>query len=170
MGVFTVTIFLHFLQLYLEQQQIATSLICNNKGLVKCISRYSNSGTNHVTTDITEVDIILPAIHFPKQLEYNLRWHRGHTERHKDDRQQWTMQKAENEAVDELAGRVWEEEYNSAKHHLVAPHNRHSMAVHMILLDGSISGNLAHTIPDALPACRGKVNLQEMFKLIYIYW
>ena len=32
--IFTVTIFLHFLRLHLEQQQTATSFICDNKGLV----------------------------------------------------------------------------------------------------------------------------------------
>ena len=41
-GIFTVTIVLHFLGLYLEQQQIDTSLICDNEGLVKCIIKYTD--------------------------------------------------------------------------------------------------------------------------------
>ena len=38
-SVFTVTIVLHFLGLHLSQQQIDTSLICDNKGLVKWIKK-----------------------------------------------------------------------------------------------------------------------------------
>ena len=87
-GVFTKTIFLHFLPLYLEQQQITTSLKWDNKGLVKCISRYSDTDMSHVTPDITEADIIIPTFHFYKQLEYNLEWHRGHVERRTDYRHQ----------------------------------------------------------------------------------
>ena len=35
-----------------------------------------------------EVDIILPTIHFSKQLNYNLECHHGHVERWQEDRQQ----------------------------------------------------------------------------------
>ena len=53
-GVFTVTIFLHFLRLYLEQQQIATSLVCDNEGLVTCISKYYDFDMSHSTPDMME--------------------------------------------------------------------------------------------------------------------
>ena len=87
-GIFTATIVLHFLRLYLEQQKIATSLICDNEGLVKCISKYYDFDMNNITPDMTEADIILSMIHFSKQLNCNLEWHRGRVERRKDDRQQ----------------------------------------------------------------------------------
>ena len=103
-------------------QQIATSLICDNEGLVECISRYSDTNMSHVTPDITKAYIILPRLHFSKRLEYYLEWHRGHVERRKDDRQQWTSQETANVVVDELAGQAWDEEYSSVKPHLVAPH------------------------------------------------
>ena len=72
-SIFTVTIVLHFLGLYLEQQQIDTSLICDNKGLVKCIKKYTDYNTKHITADMTEADIILLTIHFSKQLNYSLK-------------------------------------------------------------------------------------------------
>lgn len=87
-GVLTVTIFLHLLHLYIEYQQIATSLICDNKGLVKCISKYNDFDMSHITPDMTEADIILPMIHFSKSLKYNLEWHHRHIERQKEDMQQ----------------------------------------------------------------------------------
>ena len=55
---------------------------------------------------MTDADIILPMIHSSKQLEYNLEWHRGHIERRKVDRQQWTTQEVANVAVDELTWRA----------------------------------------------------------------
>ena len=51
-GVFTVTIFLHFLQLYLQQHHIATSLICDNEGLVKCTSKYYDFDMSHALNQI----------------------------------------------------------------------------------------------------------------------
>ena len=71
-GVFAVTIHLHLLRLYLEQQQMATSLVCDNKGLVKCISKYYDFDMSRTTPDMTEADNILPMSHFSKQLEYKL--------------------------------------------------------------------------------------------------
>ena len=50
----------------------------DNKALVKCIKKYTDYDTKHITPDMTEADIILPTIHFSKQLSYNLEWHRGH--------------------------------------------------------------------------------------------
>ena len=84
-GVFTVTIVLHFLGLYLQQQQITTSLICDKEGLVKCINKYCEFDMKHITPDMTETDIILPMIHFSKHLNYNIEWHREHVERRKED-------------------------------------------------------------------------------------
>ena len=66
---------------YLRQQQIATYLICDNEGLVKYIKKYYDFDMKHITPDMMEADIILPMIHFSKQLNYNLEWHRGHIER-----------------------------------------------------------------------------------------
>ena len=105
-GVFTVTIVLHFIGLYLRQQHIATSLICNNEGLEKCINKYYDFDMNHITPDMTEAHIIVPTIHFSKQINYKIEWHHGHIERQKEDIQQWTAQEAANVAVDELAGRA----------------------------------------------------------------
>ena len=157
-------IVLHFLGLYLRQQQIATSLICDNE-LVKCIKKYNNFDMNPITPDMTEADIILPTIPFSKQLNYNLEWHRRHIERQKEDRQQWTAQQAANIAVDELAGQAWEEEFVEIQHHQIAPHYRHSKVVQTILSDGSILGNLVHTIPEAITTLRGKPKLQEMLQM-----
>ena len=67
--------------------------------------------------------------------------------------------------MDELAGRAWDEEYNSVKPQLVAPHYRQSTVVQTILPDESVLGNLACTIPDAISACQGKAKLQEMSKM-----
>ena len=63
----------------------------------------------------------------------NLEWHRGHAERQKEDRQQWTTQEAANVAVGELAGRAWEEEFNAMQPHRIAPHYRHPTVIQMIL-------------------------------------
>ena len=65
-SIFTATIVLHFLGPYLSQQQIDTSLICDNKGLVKCIKKYTNYDTKHITPDMTDANIILPTIQFYK--------------------------------------------------------------------------------------------------------
>ena len=120
---------------------------------------------NHITPDITEADIILPTIQFSKQRNYNLKWHRRHVERRKEDQQQWTTQEAANAAVDELAGRAWDEEFVEIQHHQIAPHYRHSKVVQTILSDGSILGNLVHTIPEAITTLRGKPKLQEMLQM-----
>ena len=51
---------------------MATSLVCDNEGLVKCISKYYDFDMSHTTPDMTEADNILPMSHFSKQLEYKL--------------------------------------------------------------------------------------------------
>ena len=72
-GVLTATIFLYLLQVYLgHQQQIVTSFICDNEGLVKYIIKYYDTNMSHITPDVTEADIILPAIHFSKSFKYKL--------------------------------------------------------------------------------------------------
>ena len=76
---------------------------------------------NHITTDMMDADIILPAIHFPKHLNYNIEWHRGHVDRREEDRQQWTTQERANVAVGEPAGRAWEEDFVEIQHHQIAP-------------------------------------------------
>ena len=114
---------------------------------------------------MTEADIILPTIHFSKQLNYNLEWHHGHVERHQEDKQQWTTQEAANVVVEELAGQAWEEDFEAIHHHQIAPHYRHSTAIQTILPDGSISGNLARTIPEEITTLRGKPKLQETLKM-----
>lgn len=83
---------------------MATSLICDNEGIVKCIKKYTYYDTKHITPDMTEAVIILPTIHVSKQLSYNLEWHRGHIDRRQEDRQKWTTQEAANVAIDEYSG------------------------------------------------------------------
>ena len=104
-------------------------------------------------------------IHFSKQLEYNLEWHHGHVKRCKDDRQQWSTQEVANVEMEELAGRAWDEVYNSVKPHLVAPHYQYYKAVQTILSDGSISGDLARTIPEAISVRRDKPKLHATLKM-----
>ena len=65
-------------------------------------------------------------------------------------------QEAANVAVDELAGQAWEEDFEAIQHHQIAPHYRHSMAIQTILPDGSVAGNLARSIPEAITTIRGK--------------
>ena len=60
---------------------------------------------------MTEADITLPTIHFSKQPEYNLEWHRGRVERRKDNRQQWMAQEVANVSVDELAAQALDREF-----------------------------------------------------------
>ena len=42
--------------------------MCDNKGLVKRINKYYDFDMNCITPDMTKIDIILPMIHFSKQL------------------------------------------------------------------------------------------------------
>ena len=79
--------------------------------------------------------------------------------------QQWTTQEAANVAVDELAGRAWEEDFDAIHHHQTAPHYRHSTAIQTILPDGLVSGNLAQTIPEAITTIRGKPKLQDTLRM-----
>ena len=48
--------------------------------------KYYDFDMKHITPDIREADVILPMIHFFKQLRYNLEWYRGRVERRKEDR------------------------------------------------------------------------------------
>ena len=68
-------------------------------------------------------------------------------------------------AVDELAGRVWEEDFKAIQHHQITPHYRHSTAIQTILPDGSVSDNLARTIPEAITTIRGKPKLQDTLRM-----
>ena len=99
---------------------------------------------------MTEADIILPTIHFSKQLNYNLEWHRRHVERGHEDRQQWTTQEAANVAVGELAGQAWEGDFETIHHHQIASHYCRYTTIQTILPDGSISANLVRTIPEVI--------------------
>ena len=65
--------------------------------------KYTNYDMKHITPDMTEADIILPTIHFSKQLNYNIEFLCRHVERQQEDQQQWTTQEAVNVSVDELA-------------------------------------------------------------------
>ena len=114
---------------------------------------------------MTEADIFLPTIHFFKQLNYNLEWHHGHIEQHQEDRQKLTTQEAANIMVDELAGRAWEEDFEAIQHHQIAPHYHHSTSIQTILPDGSVSGNLARTIPEAITTIRCKPILQDTLRM-----
>ena len=106
-GVLTATILLYLLQLHIEhQQQLVTSFIRGNKGLVKCIIKYYDDDMTHVTPGVTEADIILPAIRFAQTFNYSLEWYRGHTERQTEDGQQWTTKEVANDTVDNLAGQA----------------------------------------------------------------
>ena len=67
--------------------------------------------------------------------------------------------------VDELARQAWEEDFKAIHHHQIAPHYRHYTAIQTILPDGSISGNLAHTIPETITTLQGKPKLQDTLKI-----
>ena len=67
--------------------------------------------------------------------------------------------------MDELAGRAWEEDFVEIRHHQVAPHYRHSMAVQTILPDRSRLGNLVRNIPEVITTLRGKPKLQAMLQM-----
>ena len=94
--------------------------------------KYTDYDMKHITPDMTEADIILPTIHFSEQA---------------------------NVAVDKVAGRAWEEDFEAIHHHQIAPHYRHSTAIQTILPDGSVLGNLTRTIPEAITTLRGKLKL-----------
>ena len=64
LGIDSKRMFLYLVQLYQEyQQQIVTSFICDNKGLVEYILKYFNNDMTYIAPDVTEADIILPKIH-----------------------------------------------------------------------------------------------------------
>ena len=72
-GGLTATILLYLLQLHIEhQQQLVTSFICDNKGLVKCIIKYYDINAAHITPDVTEANIILLMNHFSQPFKYKL--------------------------------------------------------------------------------------------------
>ena len=120
---------------------------------------------SHITPDMTEADIILPMIHFSKSLKYNLEWHHRHIERQKEDMQQWTTQELANVAVNKLAGRAWDREFAAIQPQQIASHYHNSTALQTVLPDGSISGNLARTIPEVITMLRAKAQLQETLKM-----
>ena len=70
-----------------------------------------------------------------------------------------------NEEADKLVGRAWEEEYNTVKPQPVAPHYRQSTALQTLLLDGSISGNLAWNIPEEIMTLRSTTQLRRTLKM-----
>ena len=75
------------------------------------------------------------------------------------------MQEAVNVAVDELAGRACEEDFEAIHHHQISPHYCHSTVIQTTLPDGSVSGNLAQTIPEAMTTLRGKPKLQDTLRM-----
>ena len=75
------------------------------------------------------------------------------------------MQEAVNVAVDELAGRACEEDFEAIHHHQISPHYCHSTVIQTTIPDGSVSGNLAQTIPEAMTTLRGKPKLQDTLRM-----
>ena len=78
----------------------------------------------HITPDVTEVDIILPAIHFSNH---------GHVQRRKEDRHQWMTQEAANVAMNKQSGQAWDREFDAGQPQQIAPHYHHSTALQTIL-------------------------------------
>ena len=65
-GVFTATVPLYLLQLHLEhQQQLVTSFICDNEGLVKCIIKYYDNDTTLHQMQLKRISSY-PQLTFPK--------------------------------------------------------------------------------------------------------
>ena len=73
------------------------------------------------------------------------------------------MHELANAVVDELARQAWDREFTTIQPRTII--NRHSMVVQTILSDGSIPGNLACTIPEAITTLRGKAILQERLNM-----
>ena len=65
-----------------------------------------------------------------------------------------------NDKAENYAGQAWKEEYDKIQPKPVAPHYCHSTAL-QILPDGSISGNLARNIPEAIIRFRGQKQLRQ---------
>ena len=71
-----------------------------------------------------------------------------------------------NYEVGNLAGRARKEEFDIIQPEPVDPHCRYSTALQTILPDGSISGNLARKIPDAITTIRGKQQMKRTLNMI----
>ena len=64
-----------------------------------------------------------------------------------------------------IAGQIWEEKVDAIQPHQITPHYCHSIVVQTIPTDGSILGNLAHTILEVITTLRGKPKLQETLQM-----